>query len=117
MGMLGLRSVQSSEELDEFIFGETNEFVGFFHEGIAASDLASDTCWFEFPFIVVVKLLDFLFVFLDNHLFVMFRSIAKVMFRIKRPDTIVQLMVIWWNVLSMRAQLEWESQADEGRNK
>jgi hypothetical protein len=44
MGMLGLRSVQSSEELDEFIFGETNEFVGFFHEGIAASDLASDTC-------------------------------------------------------------------------
>lgn len=46
MGMLGLRSVQSSEELNELIFSKTNEFVGFFHKRIAASDLASNTCCF-----------------------------------------------------------------------
>jgi hypothetical protein len=103
MDVFSFRPVQSSEELNEFLFSKTNEFVGFFDKGIAASDLASITCCFEFPLIVVVKLFDFLLVLLNDHLFVMFRSISKVMLRIKWPETIVQMMIILWNVFPMRA--------------
>jgi hypothetical protein len=74
--MLSFGFFQSSEELNGFLFSKSNKLVGFFHEGMASFELTGNSSRFALVFVFVVELFDFIFIFFNDHLCVMLRSIA-----------------------------------------
>jgi hypothetical protein len=101
MYMLDLRSVQASKIMEELLFSKSNEFVSLLDKRVSSSHLLTTRHRSEFLFIVFVKLLDLFRVVLCNHLFIVFRSVAQVVFWIVRTGAFLELLSWFWCLCSM----------------